>query len=414
MPQVAVRHRFGPDGFALDVAFDAPEAGVTALFGPSGCGKSTVLAAVAGLLRPQQGRVTVGGDVVLDTARGIALPPERRRCAMVFQDARLFPHCSVETNLRYGLRRALRRDGLLRRALQRDGLLERALRRDGLHHAPPDAEGPGFAEVVALLGIDHLLGRRPAGLSGGERQRVALGRALLARPRLLLMDEPLASLDAARRAEVLPFLARLRDAARLPILYVTHALEEVDALADHLVLLDHGRVVAQGPVTELAARTDLPLAARRDAGVLLDCSVGAATQDGLTRLDFAGGVLVTTLHPGPTGTRLRVRLRARDIAVATEEPRNISTRNILRATLNEITPAGDGPEVFLRLAIGPSTVLARITRDSVRRLSLHPGMEVWALVKAVTFDHRMAAEPDAAPVAAAPAGSEGRDALPAS
>ena len=368
MPQVAIHHRFGRDGFMLDVGFDAPQTGVTALFGPSGCGKTSVLATVAGLLRPQQGRVAIGGTVVLDTARGIALPPERRRCAVVFQDARLFPNLSVETNLRYGLRRA-----------------------------PRDAPGPDFDEVVALLGIAPLLGRRPAGLSGGERQRVALGRALLARPRLLLMDEPLASLDAARRAEVLPFLARLRDAARLPILYVTHALEEVDALADHLVLMDHGRVVADGPVAALAARTDLPLAARRDAGVLLDCTVGAATQDGLARLDFAGGALVTTLHPGPPGTRLRVRMRARDIAVAIEEPRGISTQNILRGTLAGIEPAGEGQEVFLRLAIGPSVLLARITRDSVRRLGLRPGMELWALVKAVTFDHRPATGTEGAP-----------------
>jgi molybdate transport system ATP-binding protein len=378
MPQVALRHRFGRDGFALDVAFDAPESGVTALFGPSGCGKSTILAAVAGLLRPQEGRVAIGGDVLLDTTRGIALPPERRRCGVVFQDARLFPHLSVETNLRYGLRRA-----------------------------PRDADGPGFDDVVALLGIEPLLTRRPAGLSGGERQRVALGRALLARPRLLLMDEPLAALDAARRAEVLPFLARLRDVARLPILYVTHALDEVDALADHLVLLDHGRVLADGPVTMLSGRTDLPLAARRDAGVLLDCTVGAAPLDGLTRLDFAGGALVTTLHPGMPGTRLRVRVRARDIAVAIEEPRGISTQNILLATLTDIQPAGEGQEVFLRLAIGPSELLARITRDSVRRLALRPGMPLWALVKAVTFDHRMAVE------AERPIEPGGDDALPA-
>ncbi|MBR0652762.1 molybdenum ABC transporter ATP-binding protein [Roseomonas terrae] len=378
MPQIVLKHRFGRDGFALDVAFDAPETGVTALFGPSGCGKTSVLAAVAGLLRPQEGRIAIGGDVVLDTARRIALAPERRRCAVVFQDARLFPHLSVETNLRYGLRRA-----------------------------PRSAEGPGFDEVVALLGIAHLLGRRPAGLSGGERQRVALGRALLARPRLLLMDEPLAALDAARRAEVLPFLARLRDVARLPILYVTHALDEVDALADHLVLMDRGRVLADGPVAALAARTDLPLAARRDAGVLLDCTVGEAPADALTRLDFPGGALLTILRPGPPGTRLRVRVRARDVAVAVSEPQGLSTRNVLRGTLTDIQPAGEGQEVFVRLAIGPSELLARITRDSVQRLQLHTGMVVWALVKAVTFDHRMGT------AATGAAGSGAPDALPA-
>lgn len=361
MIAVALRHRFAPGGFGLDLGFDAPGAGVTALFGPSGCGKSTILAAVAGLLRPREGRVAVGGEVLLDTARRVFVAPERRRCGVVFQDSRLFPHLTVESNLRYGLRRA-----------------------------PPGAAGPGLEEVVALLGIGHLLPRRPAGLSGGERQRVALGRALLSRPRLLLMDEPLAALDAARRAEVLPFLARLRDTAGPPILYVTHALDEVDALADHLVLLESGRVVAHGPVEDLSARTDLPqLAARRDAGVLIPCAV-LDVAEGLATLGFAGGTLVTTARPGPTGTRLRVRLRARDVAVATEEPRGLSTRNILPVTLAAIAEGGEAGEVFLRLAAGDTTLLARVTRDSVARLALRPGMALWALIKAVTFDHRVA------------------------
>jgi molybdate transport system ATP-binding protein len=359
MLRVALRHRFGRDGFTLDAAFRLPEAGVTALFGPSGCGKSTILSAVAGLLRPDAGQVALDGTVLLDTARGIDLPPERRRCGVVFQDARLFPHLSIETNLRYGLRRA-----------------------------PAGAEGPGFEEVVDLLGIAPLLTRRPAGLSGGERQRVALGRALLARPRLLLMDEPLAALDAARRAEVLPFLARLRDATRLPILYVTHALEEVDALADRLMLLREGRVLAEGAVEDLTSRTDLPLAARRDAGVLLSCTVVAHDHaGGLTSLDFAGGTLVATSRPEAIGASLRVRIRARDVAVATEEPRGLSTRNILAATIAEISPGSGPQERFLRLSIGPSAVLARVTQDSVSRLGLVPGMRVWALLKAVTFDH---------------------------
>jgi molybdate transport system ATP-binding protein len=188
---------------------------------------------------------------------------------------------------------------------------------------------------------------------------------------------------------VLPFLARLRDAARLPILYVTHQLDEVDALADHLVLMEAGRVLAAGDVEDLTARTDLPLAARRDAGVLLACTVLDAPAEGLARLGFAGGELLTTTRPGPPGTRLRVRLRARDIAVALERPRGISTRNILPATIAAIAPAGDGGEAFLRLAIGPTELLARITRDSVTELGLREGLAVWALVKAVTFDHRV-------------------------
>lgn len=361
MISIALRHSFaaGQGSFTLDAAFAAPVAGVTALFGPSGCGKSTILGAVAGLLRPQAGRVAIGQEVLLDTDRRVCLAPERRRCGVVFQDARLFPHLSVATNLRYGLRRA-----------------------------PRGVTGPGFDDVVALLGIAPLLGRRPGGLSGGERQRVALGRALLSRPRLLLMDEPLAALDAARRAEVLPFLARLRDVAGLPILYVTHALEEVDALADHLVLLEAGRVVAAGPVEDLSARTDLPLlAGRRDAGVLIPCTV-LGDADGISRLGFAGGAFATTTHPGPPETRLRVRVRARDVAVAVVEPRGLSTQNILPVTLAAIQDAPEPGEVFLRLALGPTALLARITRDSVQRLDLRPGMDLWALVKAVTFDRR--------------------------
>jgi molybdate transport system ATP-binding protein len=279
---------------------------------------------------------------------------------VVFQDARLFPHLSVESNLRYGARRALNNRPL----------------------------GPDFGEVVELLGIGALLPRRPAALSGGERQRVALGRALLARPRLLLMDEPLAALDAPRRAEVLPFLARLRDAARVPIVYVTHALEEVDALADTLVLIEAGRVQAAGPLEALSARTDLPLlAGRRDAGAVLTCQVAAHDPArGLTRLEFPGGALLVTLRGEPPGAMLRVRVRARDVAVATRPPQDISMHNILPARLADIALAGPH-EVFLRLELGPSALLARVTRDAVDRLGLLPGQAVRALIKSVSFDH---------------------------
>jgi molybdate transport system ATP-binding protein len=370
MLEVVLRHRYaasrqGP-GFGLEVGFAAPAAGVTALFGPSGCGKSTVLAAVAGLLRPEAGRVALDGAPLLDTAHRLFVPPERRRCAVVFQDARLFPHLSVETNLRYGLRRA-----------------------------PPGAEGPDLAEVIDLLGIGQLLGRRPARLSGGERQRVALGRALLARPRLLLMDEPLAALDAARRAEVLPFLARLRDAARLPILYVTHALDEVDALAGTLVLMEAGRVLAAGPVEALSARTDLPLAARRDAGVVLAASVLEHDRAaGLTRIAVPGATLVLPLRAEPPGARLRLRLRARDVAVATRRPEGVSIHNVLPCRLAGIEPTAAAGEAFLRLDLGGTVLLARVLGEAVRRLGLAPGQEVFALVKAVAFDHAPAAGPD--------------------
>ncbi len=359
MLEVALRHRFGADGFGLDVAFTAPSTGVTALFGPSGCGKTTILSAIAGLLQPQAGCVTLDGVALVDTAASLVVPPERRRCAVVFQDARLFPHLQVEGNLRFGLRRA-----------------------------PRDATGPSFDDVVALLGIGHLLARRPLGLSGGERQRVALGRALLARPRLLLMDEPLAALDGARRAEVLPFLARLRDAAQMPILYVTHALDEVDTLADTLVLLEAGRVLAAGPIEALSARTDLPLAARRDAGVVLACTLLARDDaSGLSRLGFPGGELIIPRRAEPAGTRLRVRLRARDVAVATVRPDGLSIHNILPCTLAGISQAGTPHEVFLRLAVGETILLARVMQDSIARLGLVPGMALFALVKAIAFDH---------------------------
>jgi molybdate transport system ATP-binding protein len=233
---VRLRHRFADA--AIDVAFEVPTPGLTVVFGASGAGKSTVIAAVAGLLRPDHCRVVLDDVVLADTDAGIWVPPESRRAGLVFQDARLFPHMSVGTNLRYGLRRA--------------------------------PAGPiGFGEVVALLGIGALLDRRPHTLSGGERQRIAIGRALLAQPRLLLMDEPLASLDAARKAEILPYLADIETALRLPVLYVTHAMEEVARLADAVVLMDGGSVTAVGSLLDMTSRADLPLARRDDAAAVL-------------------------------------------------------------------------------------------------------------------------------------------------
>lgn len=358
MLDLAIRHSFpGSRGFRLDAAFTTPDPGVTTIFGPSGCGKSTVLAAVAGLLRPNEGRIVLDGTVLFDGTTRRMVPPEQRRCGVVFQDSRLFPHLSVEANLRYGLRRA-----------------------------PRGAEGPGMEEVVALLGIDHLLGRRPAALSGGEKQRVALGRALLSRPRLLLMDEPLAALDASRKAEVLPYLSRLRQRLSIPILYVTHALDEVDQLADRLVLMEAGRVLACGTLETLSARTDLPiLAARRDAGVVLGCTVlSHAPDQGVTRLGFPGGELAVPLEQALPGTPVRLRIHARDVAVATEEPRNLSVQNVLPAVVEAVEP-GRAHEAMLRLRLGPSLLLARVTQDSMQRLGLRAGLPVWALVKAVAF-----------------------------
>jgi molybdate transport system ATP-binding protein len=348
---VSLSHRLGD--FSLDLAFDAPGPGVVALFGPSGAGKSTVVRAVAGLLRPARGRIAVGGTVLLDTAARIDIPPERRRVGLVFQDARLFPHMSVEANLRYGLTRA-----------------------------PAEERRIGFAPVVEMLGIGALLSRRPHTLSGGERQRVAVGRALLAQPRLLLMDEPLASLDAARKAEVLPFLERLRDEIRLPILYVSHDWAEVARLADTLVLLDRGRARAAGPIAALAS--DPALAAREDAGAVLDAVVAAHLQDrGLTRLDAAGLSLLSPLLPHAPGARLRLRIPAREVSLAITAPEGVSLHNIIPAEIAAIAPGATPHLAIVTLSAGGVTLLSQVTADAVARLALAPGAPVFALVKSV-------------------------------
>ncbi len=342
---IALQHRFAD--FKLDVAFDAPAPGVIALFGPSGCGKSTTVAAIAGLLKTDAAQVMLHGQ---DIAR---LPTEHRRIGMVFQDGRLFPHMNVAANLRYGLKRA--------------------------------PKGPvGFDDVVALLGIGHLLARKPATLSGGERQRVAIGRALLAQPQLLLMDEPLAALDAPRKAEILPYLAQLRDAFHLPIIYVTHALEEVARLADTLVLMDAGRAIAAGPVAEIARRADLPLAARDDAGAILNARIAAHDPERmLSILDIGGAHLLVPLLNMPVETALRVRIPAREVIIATEAPRGISVHNVLQGRVRSIAPDIVHRAVLVEISVGQAVLLARITPDAVTRLVLVPGASALALVKSV-------------------------------
>jgi molybdate transport system ATP-binding protein len=345
---VSLQHRFA--GFDLDAAFEAPTPGVTVLFGPSGSGKSTILACIAGLLSADRGRIALGETTLFDRARNINVAAESRRSAAVFQDARLFPHMSVRNNLLYGHRRS-------------------------------SGHGLEFDVVIEMLGIAHLQDRRPLTLSGGERQRVALGRALLARPRLLLMDEPLTALDGARKQEILPFLEKVRDISNVPIVYVTHALDEVDRLADTLVLLENGKVLAAGPLHELSSRTDLPLLNdRRDAGVVLACTVDAQDQ-GQTRLRFDGGTLIV---PFWSGSHARIRVRARDVAIATERPVGLSIRNVLPATVTTIT-AHDAHECFVSLQVGRSFLMARISRAAVAELNLAPGRDVWALIKSVAL-----------------------------
>lgn len=349
--EVRLSHRFA--GFALDLAFEAG-AGVTALFGRSGSGKTTVVNAVAGLLRPDAGRIVADGTVLLDTTRGTDLPPHRRRVGYVFQDARLFPHLTVRQNLLYGRWFA------------------------GLHGAGE------MDRVVDLLGIGPLLARRPGALSGGERQRVALGRAILSRPRLLLMDEPLAALDDARKAEILPYVERLRDDLRLPILYVSHSMAEVARLATTLVLMDAGRVTAAGPAQDiLSDPASVPAIGLRAAGAILTARVTGHEADGLTRLACdAGPIWLPRVQAAP-GTPIRLRILAQDVMLALTPPVGLSALNVLPATVVDIR-TGEGPGALVRIRLGGDTLLARITRRSVAALDLVPGRPVHAVIKAVS------------------------------
>lgn len=351
---VRLHHRF--TSVEIDVAFETVSPGLTVLFGPSGSGKSTVIAAAAGLLRPDLSRIVVDGKVLDDTEAGIWLTPEQRRIGLVFQDARLFPHMSVATNLRFGLRRA-----------------------------PP---GPvPFDKVVELLGIGRLLDRRPHTLSGGERQRVAIGRALLAQPQLLLMDEPLASLDEARRSEIMPYLARLKTALKLPILYVTHAFGEVTELADSIVLLEAGHVVASGPVSEIVARGELPLAQRDDAGAVLACRIVAHDAPrALTRLDAGGTTLWVPLTGTPPGTNVRLRIPAREVILAATAPEAISVQNIVPGEVRQITRASQGHTVLVEIIVPGGELISRVTPDAVDRLGLAPGRPVLALIRSTSIE----------------------------
>ncbi|MGF6228716.1 molybdate transport system ATP-binding protein [Inquilinus ginsengisoli] len=350
--EVEIRHRQGD--FALDIGFRS-EGRLTALFGRSGAGKTSVVNVIAGLVRPQHGRVVVDGRTLVDTDRGVALPPHRRRIGYVFQEGRLFPHLSVRQNLLYGR-----------------------------WFTPKAERSAEFGRVVELLGIGPLLDRRPALLSGGEKQRVAIGRALLSSPRLLLMDEPLAALDEARKTEILPYIERLRDEARIPIVYVSHALSEVTRLAATLVVLADGRVAAAGPVGEVMGRADL--FPRAEAGAVLEAVVEDHDDRWqLTRLRVAAGFLTVPWVELPPGSKVRIRIRARDVMLATRPPDHLSALNVLPATVTAIA-SGDGPTAEIRLDCAGEGLLARLTRRSVETLELAPGRPVHAVIKSVAFD----------------------------
>jgi molybdate transport system ATP-binding protein len=344
--------------FKLDARFSAPTPGVTALFGRSGCGKSTLISLVAGLLAPDAGRVVLDDEVLFDSERHLSVDARHRRIGVVFQDARLFPHLSVRGNLEYGARRVAR-------------------------ETPRPV---AFDEVVSLLGLSALIARRPHELSGGEKQRVALGRALLSQPRLLLLDEPMASLDLARREEVMPYLERLRDTFAIPIVYVSHQFDEVLRLASRVVLLESGRTVADGEIATVSRDPQLRAIVGPDSvGAVLAGHVERVDTTGLASLRVGDAELNVELDGAVLGQRIQIQVLARDVIVATVRPSGLSVRNVVAARVISVTPDA-GRAVLVELDIGrTATLLARITARASEELGLIADKQVWALIKAASL-----------------------------
>jgi molybdate transport system ATP-binding protein len=354
--QVAITARLG--AFDLDVNFAAPK-GVTVLFGPSGAGKSSLLAAVAGLVRPDHGRITVHDRVLFDAEAGINLPAHKRRFGVIFQDGRLFAHMTVLHNLTYGRR-----------------------------FAPPNARAPRLEDVVDLLGIAALLPRRPAALSGGERQRVAIGRALLSAPDMILADEPLAALDDARRNEILPYFEALQAAALVPMLYVSHSVSEVARLANLVVAMQQGRVVATGTAGEIFGRPDIMGAG---ASALLAAKFVRQHLGGLCEYETGAGPIFVqnwaeSVSGGQNPRQVHLRIAAQDVMLATHQPVGISALNILSGTICALKPT-DGGAVMVTLHTGQAQILARITQRSAQAMGLSLGQRCFAIVKSVALAH---------------------------
>lgn len=357
MIEVDIEQRLG--NFLLRAAFSA-EAPVLGVFGRSGAGKSSLINAIAGVTKPRRGHVRVNNVTLFDSERHIDVPPPQRRVGYVFQDALLFPHLSVEANLLYGHR----------------------LRSSTDHFVEP-------RHAIDVLGLAALLRRRPDTLSGGEKQRVAVGRALLAQPRILLLDEPLASLDVPRKTEILDYVERLRDEFRIPIVYVSHSVPEITRLADTVVVLSEGECLAVGDVDAVMGRLDLkPYTGRYEAGSVIEATV--INHDPgyqLTTLRFDGGELTVPKLDAAVGERVRARIRARDVSIAIQPPTGISILNILSGRVAAIREE-TGPVVDIQLTVGNATLMVRITQRSLVQLGIHEGQELYALVKAVSFDHR--------------------------
>ena len=350
--RIDIRVRRGD--FRLHAGFELPATGVIAVLGPSGSGKTTLMSAIAGIVKPHDGVIALGDEVFFDSHLKRDLPIEARGCGVVFQDARLFPHLSVEQNLAYGLARCRGR------AISQD-----------------------TAQVIEMLGIGHLTSRRPATLSGGERQRVAIGRALLSQPRLLLLDEPISAVDQSRKGEILPYLERLRDEASIPIVYVSHALDEVLRLADQVVLIADGHCEAAGSAA--AVLSAHPVAGERRITVFDGTVLEHRGAIGLTLVATAVGTFRIPMMDTIVGNRLRLVVEARDVALAATEPEGLSIRNRFRATISRIERL-DRSQALVTLTASGGNVAAVLTHDAVADLDLAPGAAVWALVKSVAVE----------------------------
>lgn len=354
---IDVRLQLTYSGFALEVDLHLPGRGVTALYGHSGSGKTTCLRCIAGLERAEDGFIQINDEVWQDSRNGLFMPPHKRALGYVFQEASLFAHLSVRANLEFGLKRI-----------------------------PRQQRRVDMAQATELLAIGHLLERNPEHLSGGERQRIGIARALLTSPKLLLMDEPLAALDSQRKGEILPYLERLHDELDIPVLYVSHAQDEVARLADHIVLLSDGKALASGPIGETLARLDLPLARGDDAGVVINGTVSAYDEHyQLLTLQLPDSALHMRVAHAPlaVGKALRIKVQARDVSLSLQAEEHSSILNRLPVTVTQEIPADNSAHVLVRLDAGGTPLLARITRFSRDQLQLHPGQTLWAQIKAV-------------------------------
>ncbi|MCV6601720.1 MAG: molybdenum ABC transporter ATP-binding protein [Cohaesibacter sp.] len=347
--------------FHLDLAFELPTKGLTALFGPSGSGKSLTTNAIAGLITPQVGEISLNGHRLFSSSQRINCPSHKRNIGYMFQDSRLFPHLTIKKNLLFGAKRC--------------------------KQSPTHDE---IQQIIAMLDIGHLLKRHPAHLSGGEKQRVALGRALLSKPSLLLLDEPMAALDQARKQEILPHLERLRDESDIPILYISHSISEVARLADQMLLIHQGTLNAQGPVHDVMNRLDLfPLTGRFEAGTAFKATILSHDQDhSMSCVQFEGGTLWTSKLPGEVGDLVRLRIRARDVLLATEKPAAISANNIIPAIIHDYR---QDPNHIMEVQLQAQGIklLARITKKSWHRLGLQKGSTLFAIIKSISLDRRL-------------------------